>query len=333
MANMLEVPRPLDPVRFRPGFGPRFLLTIDTEEEFDWSQPLTRAEHDLSHLPRLAKFQQFCEGMGIAPVYLIDYPVATDPRAAEILGDAVRAGRAEVGVQLHPWVNPPLSEEVSPHNSFAGNLPAELERAKFRSLRDVIEQAFGVPPRIYRAGRYGLGPNTATVLSETGIAFDTSVRARFDYSSGGGPDYTDHPLEPYWIDRTAGLAELPLTTVFWGVLRRQGSWLYPRMWRAPWMRGVLARMGMLERIPLTPEGVTAEEAIKGIDMALDDGLPLLVFSFHSPSLRAGLTPYVRDEDDLDQFYDWWRRVFAYLERRGVRPTTVQETFEAVDIAR
>ena len=86
---------------------------------------------------------------------------------------------------------------------------------------------------------------------------------------------------------------------------------------------------MLERIPLTPEGVSVDEAVRGIDIALDDGLPLLVFSFHSPSLRPGHTPYVRNEADLDGLYDWWRRVFAYLELRGVRPGTVREVMDAV----
>ena len=331
MPNMLEVPKSPDFVRFQADFGQRFILTVDTEEEFDWSKPFDRVGHGLRHIPRLGKFQQFCEGCGVVPVYLVDYPVASDPQAIEVLGEAISAGRAEVGVQLHPWVNPPHDEQVNVHNSFAGNLDPELERAKFRKLRDTIEDAFGVPPRIYRAGRYGLGPATAGILSETGIAFDTSVRSRFDYSGGGGPDYRQHPLRPYWIDRSAGLIELPLTTVFWGVLRQQGDWLYPRLWRAPAMRGVLSRLGMLERIPLTPEGVSADEAIKGIDIALDEGLPLMMFSFHSPSLRPGLTPYVHDEDDLDSFYDWWRRIFTYLERRNVKPVTVGELMRAVQI--
>ena len=59
------------------------------------------------------------------------------------------------------------------------------------------------------------------------------------------------------------------------------------------------------------------------------GLPLLVLSFHSPSLQAGHTPYVRNEDDLAALYDWWRRVFAYLELRQTRPTTVAEITRAV----
>ncbi|MBB4615173.1 polysaccharide deacetylase family protein [Novosphingobium taihuense] len=328
---ILRQPGPDDFVRFAPDFGTRFVVTVDTEEEFDWTKPLDRTSHGLDHLPRLAKFQQFCEGLGVIPIYLVDFPVASDPRAAEVLRDAVNAGRAEIGVQLHPWVSPPHDEVVNVHNSFAGNLPRELERAKFRKLRDTIEQAFGVGLTIYRAGRYGVGPNTAEILSECAIGIDTSVRSRFDYSSTGGPNFRDHPLHPWWIDRRNGLMEMPLTTVFAGTLRNYGPALYPAMWRVPRLRGALARLRLLDRIPLTPEGVTLDEALTGIDMALEDRLPLLVFSFHSPSLRPGLTPYVRSEDDLDRFYDWWRGIFAYLAHNSVRPTCVREIITAAEV--
>jgi hypothetical protein len=330
--NIREAPARPDLVRFREGFGQRFVLTVDTEEEFDWSQPLEREGHSLHTVPMLRKFQQFCEGFGVVPIYLVDYPVANSPVAAEVLGPAVREGRAEIGVQLHPWVSPPHLEDVSEHNSFAGNLPPELEREKFMRLRDAIEQNLGAPPRIYRAGRYGVGPSTAAILVDGGIAIDTSVRARFDYSYAGGPNFRDHPLEPYWLDRAGGLVELPLTTVFWGPLRQIGEWLYPRLWRMPSLRGALARVGLLERIPLTPEGVTAEEAMRGIDIAVDSGLPVLVLSFHSPSLAPGYSPYVSSEADLDRFYDWWRTIFACLERRGVKPASVSSLMDAVTLA-
>lgn len=329
--NILDVPGTRQQVRFASAFGQRFIVTVDTEEEFDWTQPLGRTGHGLSHVPRLARFQQFCEGMGVAPVYLIDYPIATDAAAVEALGDAVAAGRAEIGVQLHPWVSPPHDEEVTIFNSYAGNLAPELEAAKFNTLKDTIERAFGKAPLIYRAGRYGVGPASADILSQAGLAIDTSVRARFDYSSTGGPNFSAHPVKPWWVDKPGGLMELPLTTVFWGMLRQQGPMLYPMLWRTPKLRGLLARLAMLERIPLTPEGVNIEEAIKGIDIALDDGLPVLVFSFHSPSLRPGLTPYVRDADGLDQLYDWWRAVFAYLKQRQIRPASVADILAAVEV--
>ncbi len=102
-----DVPQAPEFVRFRPGFGQRFLITVDTEEEFDWRAPLDREQHSIDSVPALRKFLQFCEGLGVVPVFLIDYPVAVSGRAAECLRDAVSQGRAEVGVQLHPWVNPP----------------------------------------------------------------------------------------------------------------------------------------------------------------------------------------------------------------------------------
>lgn len=330
--NLLERPSPPDFVRFDAAFGQRFLVTVDTEEEFDWGAPIDRDRHSLLSIPALGTFQTFCEEHGVVPVYLVDYPIAQSPAAVEAIGEAVAAGRAEVGVQLHPWVSPPLDEEVTEFNSYAGNLPFALEREKFRILRDTIERNFGKGPLIYRAGRYGLGPRTAEILGESGLKIDTSVRARFDYSGTGGPSYRDHPVKPYWVDRSTELLELPLTTVFWGPLRQLGGMIYPTMWRAPAARGMLSRTKLLERIPLTPEGVTAQEAVRGIDVAIDEGLPVLVLSFHSPSLAIGHTPYVRNEAELTRLYDWWRTVFAHLARRNVRPTSVAGILSSVALA-
>ncbi len=315
--------------QFAPDFGQRSLLTVDTEEEFDWDKPFSASEHGLDHVRRLGKFQEFCDGINVCPVYLIDWPVATSPVAAEVLSPMLKAGKAEIGIQLHPWVNPPFEEEVNAHNSYAGNLPPTLEEEKLRRLRDKIEENFGVSPAIYRAGRYGLGESSGAILKRAGIAIDSSVRSNFDYTPGGGPDYRHHPLKPYWVDRERHLLELPLTTVFWGMLRKQGSALFSQLAKVPRLHGLAAATGMLERIPLTPEGVTADEALRGIDIAIDDGLPLLVLSFHSPSLVPGNTPYVRTEGDLDRLYDWWRRIYAYLDTRGVKPTTVGEIMKAV----
>ncbi len=319
-------------VQFRAGTPQRFLMTVDTEEEFDWTKPFGVTSHRIDTIPRLRKFQQFCEGFGIVPIYLVDYPIASSAVAAEVLREPLAAGRAEVGIQLHPWVNPPHEEIVNEYNSFAGNLPYELERAKLFKLRDTIVSNLGQTPLIYRAGRYGTGPNTARILKEAGVAIDTSARARFDYSGTGGTNYRDLPLEPWWVGDRGSLLELPLTSVYWGPLRRFGPWLYPKLWRLQRLRGALARLGLLERIPLTPEGVTITEALRAVDVAVADALPVLILSFHSPSLYPGFTPYVRDEADLDALYDWWRVVFERLAQRGVVPSSVADIMASVELA-
>ncbi|MDJ0641476.1 MAG: polysaccharide deacetylase family protein [Erythrobacter sp.] len=314
--------------RFPDEFGQRVLLTVDTEEEFDWEAPFRRDGYGLEHVREIARFQEFCEGLGVSPVYLVDWPIANDPTAIDIIGDAVRRGTAEVGVQLHPWVSPPFDEEVNTQNSYAGSLPAELEAAKFDALRDRIEEAFSTVPLIYRAGRYGLGPHSADLLKRNGLKIDTSVRSLFDYHMQEGPDYTHHPLEPYWVDDERELLELPVTTVYWGILRQLGVPIQRMQRFVPTFYAAFSRFKLLERIALTPEGVTADEAIRGIDIALDDRLPVLVLSFHSPSLAPGHTPYAETQEDVETLYDWFRQVYAYLERRAVLPTNVAEIIAA-----
>jgi hypothetical protein len=199
-------------------------------------------------------------------------------------------------------------------------------------LHDTIERNFGVKPLIYRAGRYGTGPNTAAILKEAGIAIDTSVRSRFDYSGWGGPDYSHLGLRPWWVDEARTLMELPLTSVFAGGMRQWGQKLFPKMSRMGRMQGLMARLRLLDRIPLTPEGVTIAEALRAVDLAVAAQLPVVVLSFHSPSLSPGYTPYVRTPQDLDRMYDWWRAVFSRLIAARVKPTSVKEIMASVVLA-
>lgn len=305
-------------VDLTPLHGPRYLVTIDTEEEFDWSQPFSRTRHGTRHVPAIAPFQNLCDDNGVKPVYLIDYPIASDPYATELLGGFAHLGKADIGVQMHPWVTPPFDENVGGRNSFAGNLPRALEHEKLRRLCDKIARNFQLRPRIYRAGRYGIGAMTPQILQQLGIDFDSSVRSNFDYSHEDGPSFINAPLNPFWL-KEGNLIELPLTTVFRGGLRRYSSSVYfgPAASKIP--RALMARTGLLERIALTPEGVPLRKAITAIDSALAQQIGLLNFSFHSPSLEPGHTSYVRNADELERFYGWWRGVFAHLDKRGVRP--------------
>lgn len=326
--SMLEVPPAGRSAVFAPGFGQRVLLTVDTEEEFDWRAPFRREGYGTSHVAAIPRFQTFCERIGAHPVYLVDWPIVNDRQAVEVIGDAVRRGTAEVGVQLHPWVNPPFDEAVSTANSFAGNLPRGLEAAKFTLLRDAIERAFGSPPLIYRAGRYGLGPNTAALLKQAGIKLDTSVRPLFDYSNEGGPDYSNHPLEPYWVDADHRLLELPVTSAYWGPLRALGPLIHRVQRHVPTFFSGFSRLRLLERIALTPEGVSPAEALRGIDLSVDAGLPVIVLSFHSPTLAPGHTPYARTEAQVEELYQWFERVYAHLAARGIASCTVAQIIAA-----
>ena len=72
---------------------------------------------------------------------------------------------------------------------------------------------------------------------------------------------------------------------------------------------------MLERIRLTPEGCSADDMIRLLDAMVDSGCEVFSMTYHSPSLRAGHTPYVRDAADLERFITSIERVCRHFKER------------------
>ena len=307
-------------------FGRRFLVTVDVEEEFDWTAPLDRRHRSTKAMRAFGPAHRRFAEAGVGLACMVDYPVAVDPVAVDILSECLGDGRSEIGAQLHGWVTPPYHEVVDPFTSHAGNLPIEWEAAKLDTLTDTLAESFGTRPRFFRSGRYGLGPASLSLLASRGYRIDSSMRARHDYGPGGGMDFSAIDAHGF---RREGMVELPLTSVYTGLLRRGGAGLYRSASRWPRGHGILARAGLLNRIPLTPEGVGIADALAGIDRALDDDVRLLTFSFHSPTLEPGHTPYVRDARDRVMFDRWWDRVFERLARHGVTATTIDEILAVI----
>ncbi len=322
-------PAPEARLQLPESFGKRFAMFGDAEEEFDWNGPFRRDSTSTDTMRALPEANARFQAVGLQPCWMADWPVVDNADSAAILRELVTSGEAAVGTQLHPWVSPPFDEKVTRKNSYTGNLPRELQREKLSRLTDRIEAATGSRPRSYRAGRYGIGRHTASLLAEFGYALDASVRASFDYRSHGGPNFLGHPMWPWKV--ADGLYELPLTTAYTG---RLGHW--PGLYRAESLRGTLARTGMLARIPLTPEGVPLSDALEAIDVLLDNDHRLFSLSFHTPSLVPGHTPYVRDAADLATFWRWWDGVFDRFAARGVEPIGVDaiiDAFRQADAAR
>jgi peptidoglycan/xylan/chitin deacetylase (PgdA/CDA1 family) len=315
-------------VQWPESFGTRFTVFVDTEEEFDWGASLSREERGTTHMAAMPEAHARFAAHGVPLTWLVDHPIATCPRSTGTLRPLIEDGRSAIGTQLHPWVNPPFEEEVSPRNSFAGNLPAALEEAKLALLTDTIASAFGTRPLVYRAGRYGIGPSTFAALARLGYRADTSMRSRYDYSSESGPDFCEIPNHAFRTGHGGSIVELPLTTVFTGALRRGGSGLHRRLGSLPRGRGIAARLNLLSRIALTPEDMPLDDALEAVRVAVGEGLRLLNFSFHSPSVEPGHTPYVRDAADLAAFWRWWDAVFALLARLDVAPVSLAELLDA-----
>lgn len=309
-----------------PAGPPELLVVVDTEEEFDWSAPFARANVATRSIPAQARAHEVLDRFGLVPTYVVDHPVATGRAAAAFLRGLKEEGRAEIGAHLHPWVTPPYEEEVSPANSYHCNLPPALERAKIVTLTDAIANAFGERPTVFKAGRYGFGPNSARAIAELGYTVDCSYLPHTDLRFDHGPDYRRTPEVPFWLDEERRLLEIPLTISYLG----RAAGLGPRIEglfdsrRAARLHvpGILARAGLVARSKLTPEGVPAAEQCRLIAAMLARGVRTFSLTWHSPSLAPGHTPYVRDEADLAVFLNAIETVLTFFrDECGGRFTT------------
>ena len=297
---------------------PLLATTIDAEEDFDWHGPFVRSPSRVASMRSQHKAHRVFERYGVVPVYLADFPVAANDEGRAPLRELLASGLCEVGAQLHPWVNPPFVEVISGRNSYPGNLPMVLEHDKIQRLTGALEDAFGAAPKIYRAGRYGYGPNTAAILRRFGYQVDSSIMPHWDYSTQGGPDFRAYSCEPGWIGPGREILEMPISVGLTGHAARLGrtaaSALFNRYGEALGLTAAAARLGVLERIRLTPEGIAMPEAKRLVRHMLAHGHRVFVLTYHSPSLEPGGTPYVRTADDLTRFLAWLEEFYDFFTR-------------------
>ncbi len=293
---------------------PILSVIIDTEADFDWHAPFSRDDHSTESILHQSRAQRIFDRFGVKPTYLIDYPVAMDPTASEMFRELVERGAADIGLQLHPWTNPPFDELLSSRNSYPSNLSRDLQRAKIERLLDAVHRNVGVSPKVFKAGRYGFNSDTAELLEDFGLDIDTSVVPFTDFSSVHGPNFRDCPHGPFWFGRNRRLLELPVTRNLCGALgTKLGSSLLPiihsPLGLACHLPGILARSGLLDRLTLTPEGMDLADLKRLTRTLLGRGERLFTFVFHSPSLASGNTPYVQNEAELTAFLE---RIEGYL---------------------
>ena len=304
------------------------MVVVDTEEEFPWSQ-FDRRNTAVTAMAELHTAQRVCDAHGIVPTYVADYPVVSQPEGYGPLREILADGRCVVGAHLHPWVTPPFTEEVCARNSYPGNLGRELEHEKLRRLCSAIEDNLGVRPVAYKAGRYGLGPDTYSILEQQGFDIDLSPSPPYDFSADGGPDFSTHDASLFWFGAKRRLLGIPNTGAYVGCAGR----LSHRLWRLATQRplsrlrapGVLGRLGVVSRLRLSPEGFPLRELCRLTNFLWQRGQRAFVLSYHSSSLKPGCTQYVRTADDraaflatLNDYFDFFRR-----ELGGVTMTPLQ----------
>ena len=109
---------------------------------------------------------------------------------------------------------------------------------------------------------------------------------------------------------------MPFTTSFIGTLSNQGGSLFrvinDGIGRTLHLRGVFARLGLMNLVNLTPEGVTLGEAKALTRHLLANGDKIFTLAFHSTSLTPGSTPYVKDQMQFEKFHAWLEAYFGFF---------------------
>jgi hypothetical protein len=303
-------------------------VVVDTEEEFDWSADFNPEANEVRHMERLGCFQEIANDYGVQPAYLVTYPIISCPQGYRQLLQYLDRNQAVLGAHLHPWVTPPKVEALNRRNSYPGNLPPDLERAKLAVLTEKLHALSGRQPTIYKAGRYGIGPSSHKILADLGYEVDTSPAPPMDFSADGGPDFSSYTTDLFWYRQPGGLLCLPCTGAFIGSFGLASPAIYSVCTRSQLSRlrlaGILARLGLLDRLRLTPEGYSLSDLKKLTRYCYARGTRIFSFNFHSSTIQPGTGPYVRNDDQLQSFLHLIRDYFEFFfrEMNGVFMTPI-----------
>nr|WP_241664530.1 polysaccharide deacetylase family protein [Ningiella ruwaisensis] len=311
---------------------PLLIVVVDTEEEFDWTAPPDRNETGVSHMQHVHLTHDICVEYGLSPCYVVDYPIASKPDAYQILQDFKNKSQCEIGAHLHPWVTPPMIEELSVANMYPGNLPEDIEYKKLASLVSKIQENFSDAPTSYKAGRYGFGPHTLKTIEKLGFTVDLSYCPPINHSADGGPDYSRCNSNLFRFDNSHILG-IPITGAFTGMLGKQAPSIFElsQKFEAVKLPGILSRLNILDRLILSPEGYTSDEHIKLTNFLYNQGQRVFTWSFHSPTVVPGHTEYVQSKQDQHVYLDKFKRFFDFffntLNGRAATPAQIYKMME------
>ncbi|NOY53147.1 MAG: WalW protein [Deltaproteobacteria bacterium] len=300
-----------------------FLITIDTEEEWDWSGPLPVPPYSTENISYIHEFQDLCRSLSIIPTYFVDHAVVEKEENCATLKSYFKKKECDIGAHLHPWCNPPVTEEINDHNSFIINLPILLVERKLKKLTDIIKERFGIHPFSFRSGRWGMDGKIMRLLAHYGYQVDSSIRPFYsekDFS------YDNALLYPYYPDfenclaqgKQRSLLEIPATAGFTLPWFQFSNKLYrilstPKVARLH-VIGILWRLKLLRKVAITPEGYTTEDICRCIDMNIHNGNSVINLFFHSSDLRPGSTAYVTTPQDKQNFFRTIENVVTYIQK-------------------
>ncbi len=291
-------------------YRPRLLITVDTEEQFDWSE-FRPDTHRICPAADMDRFQSVCAEMGAKPLYLLTYPLLKNQNTARYFRTLKDSGAADCGLHLHQWATPPGANFSGAYFSFQNNLPRDVSRAKLDVLASAYEAAFGVRACAHRAGRYGVAAPDYDLLGAAGVRFDFSPSAGFDFTAGGGPDFSHMSNRPFTVD-SAGRQVFVTPVSGARALRRSRVFLSQENAAPGFVNAAPKPSRRTVPMRLSPEGARFNDLKALTKRLVADKTPVITFILHSTSLSIGANAYAKDAAAVADILDRTRRYLAWF---------------------
>ena len=315
----------------------KLIVTVDTEADNQWDYD---GKVSLSNLRCLPRFQALCERFRFPATYLLASEVLQDLETVQQLHCWQREGVAEVGAHLEPWTTPPfmaIERENPALQMFPSELPAPWFERKLRTLTQDIATRFGLPPRSFRAARWGFSAPMVGILARQGYRVDCSITPKTSWtaerggSSSKGPDYRRAQAAPYWLSGKdvclpgdSGLLEAPMTVLYTGPLVRERSRAARRFSLLP----ESSAKRLLNRIVFRKKWLRISPESRHEDWwaihraAVRNGIDVLEFMIHSSELAPGTSPLTPTEKEAEGVFRHLEEMFGEYRGLGVEGCTL-----------
>jgi len=307
------------------------LVGIDTEGDNQWDAA-ARAHPQFANIYALPRLHDLFARYAVRPTYVITYPVAKDPRSADVLRGLLARGDCEIGAHHHAWETPPCSDEDTRRHPYASTLPRRQFESQLASLTEAIAAAVGARPVSYRSGRFGFSAHHVAGLERLGYLVESSVAPLFFESHKGGPEFVEAPLTPYFLaydsatrPGSSGVLEVPVSCALNRRLPRQLQYAYARAPRPYLTKRILRGLRLVRLRWLRPSYSSLADMIALARSLARDREPVLNVLFHSSEAIVGGSPYNRTAAELDAFFERLEQFLMFATRDlGAVPATFAE---------
>jgi hypothetical protein len=312
-------------------------ITIDTEIDKSVSWKISSNKSFLSVLDGIPnKLTPLFIHFGAKPTYLLSSEIIENDDCVNIL---TRIKDCELGTHLHGELLEPQRKAfgLDATNEMQCGYSREMEYQKLKNLTNLFKDKFHYQPTSFRAGRFGAGNNTVSLLEELGYLVDSSVTPGVDWNyREGRANFLWAREQPYFPDKNklielgdSKVLEVPVSIIP-SRFRRYSSYLnntgMPLL-----IKNIVNKM--LPTTWLRPSFQNSYEMLYVIKKLIKwyhtkDTMDTIVLNmmFHSMEIIPNASPYTKTEEECKHFLDKMEIVFKFCLASNIKFVKLSELY-------